>query len=428
VLTRARFGVFGNIQLKALQFVLGYFVYANTLDLLSRHVKLLMVETLIAASYFSDIAWKYKALDTAENILVTELDPHLEAEANLRRRMLDRLYPWASRDQSRSSFRPRILRNTIAYDRLGDAQYSKLQFARAVELMEKDKFDDALSELKQIGTSYADQVSTLECTILRQKDFAIGRIYRFQGRFRDALDHFRSILPYHQRHTRSYRSLISHIAETLIELGDVQQASSLLWNEIGRDTICDKGLLFSQAEVHLHRRAFRDAEFICQSLKTAYETTSEPDKNYTIFYLRVLTVLARCAHLEGRLLDAFRHWDSSLVVIKTLASAGWEENGFCGMVILYSLADIELKTGRVDEARKHLHAAREMFAKRERSYWCTGLGTYWINALGTSVEASGEFRVDERFAPTKDGMELLEADRDTVLEKVFSSVELPPFR
>ena len=80
------------MQLKSFQHVLGYFIYANRLGILSPRMELLMAETLIALSWFSDSIWRFKVLDMAERILAIESDPYLEMWAFLRRGMLSRLY------------------------------------------------------------------------------------------------------------------------------------------------------------------------------------------------------------------------------------------------------------------------------------------------------------------------------------------------
>ena len=64
------------------------------------------------------------------------------------------------------------------------------------------------------------------------------------------------------------------------------------------------------------------------------------------------------------------------------------------MIIVYSMSDIEVKIGILEKAREHLAEAREIFKVNGRRYWYTGLGTFWLDAMGTSIESQGACRID----------------------------------
>ena len=382
------------MQLKSLQHVLGYFIYANRLGLLSGHVKLLMAETLIAASSFSDPAWKFKALGLAEQILLSESDPYLEVWAFLRRGLLTRLHPDKISDESNAVSKLSAFSNRFPYDRRSGAQNMRLILARAHELIDKDRFTEALSHLELIDLSEDDNPSTLERIVLRQKEFAVGRIFRFQGRFQEALECFKRVLPHHFQFSKSERSIISHIAGTLIETGDPINAEEILQDELRKYQNHDKILKITLAEAELHQKSFKIAEDICLELKKSYEDTSSPDMNSDTFYLRVLTILARIAHLEGRLSVALSYWQSCLEALKVLEARGWEKENFSFMIIIYSIADIELKTGKFMEAGERIEKAREIFRRIGRRHWFTGLGTIWFDAIGTSISRHGGCKID----------------------------------
>jgi hypothetical protein len=158
---------------------------------LSGHVKLLVAETLLAASAFSDPAWKFRVLDIAEQILSSESDSYLEVWAFQCRGLLTRLHPGKICDKSNAASKLTISPNRFLYDRRSDAQYMRLILSRANELIEQDKFTKALSHLELIDLSKDNNPSTLEKIILRQKELAVGRIFRFQGRFQEALECFK---------------------------------------------------------------------------------------------------------------------------------------------------------------------------------------------------------------------------------------------
>lgn len=102
------------------------------------------------------------------------------------------------------------------------------------------------------------------------------------------------------------------------------------------------------AEAKLHLKAFREARSICQQLQLSHLAKKLPNTtNDLMLYLRVLTIMARIAHLEGRLKYAPVLWED---VSDRGAKLGWKEDGFTSMICMYSIADIYLKMGEVAEA------------------------------------------------------------------------------
>ena len=59
---------------------------------------------------------------------------------------------------------------------------------------EVDMFAEALFILEDIKPLDSTHPSTMERMVLRDRDFARGRVYRFQGRFEEALEVFQASL------------------------------------------------------------------------------------------------------------------------------------------------------------------------------------------------------------------------------------------
>lgn len=133
------------------------------------------------------------------------------------------------------------------------------------------------------------------------------------------------------------------------------------------------------------------AEEICEELKLSHEAVKHPGMNALWFYLRVLTILARIAHREGRLSDALTFWKSCLEQLEKLENpdSGCKGNGFTQMICSYSIADIKQKMGDLVESRQLKAKAEAILEKKGRQHWVPGLGTIWLDAIWTSIEVTG---------------------------------------
>lgn len=369
--------------------MLKYFRDANAAGTQSLHIKHLMAETLLAASTFSDFYWKSTALSIAEEIITTDPNPYLKLWAFLRRQMLLRLDPNPLRCGSIKESDAEELAPIWLHERRSNAQFMRINLMSSQSLMEEDLYTDALSSLECIKPLDSAHPSTFERMVLRNRDFAVGRVYRFQGRFEEALECFKRLLPAYVEFNKSYYSLLSHLSNTFIELGDATQAEEILLNSFSNDNIDDKYFQISLAEAKLHLKCFSEAEEICEQLKASHNTIKHPDTNAIVFSLRNFTILARIAHLEGRLNDALASWKSCLEELEKLEKRGWKKDGFAQMICSFSIADIKQKTGDFVESRRLRGKGEEIFEKKGRGHWITGLGTIWLDAIRTSIQATG---------------------------------------
>lgn len=175
----------------ALKHVLEYFIGAKAAGGLSLHIKHLMAET---ASNFSDFDWKYTALTIAEEIILTDSNNYLMMWACMRRSTLYRLDP--------NHPRFRILENSgieksppiWSPERRANALGMRAILGSAQAAIDVEMFDEALFYLEDIRPLNSTRSSTMERMVLRDRDFAIGRVYRFQGRFGEALRVFQASL------------------------------------------------------------------------------------------------------------------------------------------------------------------------------------------------------------------------------------------
>jgi hypothetical protein len=372
-----------------LKHVLKYFLDANAAGNLSLYIKHLMAETLLAASSFSDFHWKYSALAIAEEIILADSIPYLMLWACMRRSTLYRLDPDHPRCKDLKYSDLKESPPIWLHERRANALHMRVVLGSAQAAAEKDMFTEALYLLEDIKPLDNTHPSTMEKLVLRDKDFAIGRVYRFQGRFEEALERFKLLLPAYFGVRKSYHSLLSHLSNTFVELGDATQAEEILLNALSNGEIHNKYFQIALAEAKLHLKSFGKAKKICEELKLSQESVKHPDMNALMFHLRILTVLARIAHLEGHLNDALTYWESCLDQLRKLEKGGWERDGFTQMICSFSIADIKQKVGNLEESRRLRVKAEAILENTDRQHWITGLGTIWLDAIRTSIEVTG---------------------------------------
>ena len=238
--------------------------------------------------------------------------------------------------------------------------------------------------------------------MLFRSDFAKCRIYHYQGDFLSASLIFTQLISNPARSNACHRSLLSHHASTLIELGSPLEAEEILRQAIFSDQTAGKDLLvkIALAEALLHQKSFVAASDFCHEVGLTLETrlATNTDQNTRHSYLRILTVMARISHLSGDFQTARDLWNATLSTLTLLVREnGWEDEGMTQMVAFYSLADLEFKESGLGAGKgeEYLARAKAIFMKKGRGpFGLTGLGSFWFNALGVSVERSGACRID----------------------------------
>jgi len=372
-----------------------------------RHIYDLAVEACLAASVFPvpSTTFKAKLLGIAEDILEAqpEPEPYLLNWALLRRETLnracifDRNMVLADAGVARICIAPEIVTKALSSliksrdSQRSNAQSMKLSLSQAQNLIEKDNFAGALCLLRGIKPLESiDGPSTLETIMVRQCDFTMAKTFRFMGRFEEAAACFRQLLSDVPTKHGSYRSMVSHYVETLIELGDPEQAGVFLEQEGTEDISGHNNITISRAEVLLHQKDF------AQAIALLSEGTSKQrppaDNNARAYHLRVLTILARASHLDpqkGDLSTALRYWEEADKNLKILEENGWTKDGFMQMMIFYSMGDIYLKIDMLKEAKELIEKANEISRKASPKFWVTGLGTYWFKAIRKSIAHTG---------------------------------------
>jgi len=215
-----------------LQHVLEYFLEVNAASNLSLYIKRLITEILLAASIFSDFRWKYSKLAIAEEIILIDFIPYLMLRACMRQSTLDRLDPDHPRRKDLKDSDLKESPPVWLHERRANALHMRIFLGSAQAAAEKDKFAEALCLFEDIKLFNNTHPSTMEMLVLRDRDFAIGRVYRFQGRIKEALERFKLLLPTYFGVHKSYHSLPSHPSNIFVDLGDAAQAEEILLNAI----------------------------------------------------------------------------------------------------------------------------------------------------------------------------------------------------
>ena len=110
-----------------------------------------------------------------------------------------------------------------------------------------------------------------------------------------------------------------------------------------------------------------------------------------------LSGLAILDHLEGLADSAMARWDEAATFCKHYAFQGFSE-----MIIAYSMGELELRRGNRLEADYLRAKAGLLFTSSGRQYHFLGLGSAWIDIVGSWYESRGY----DRLAPQQGASQL----------------------
>jgi tetratricopeptide (TPR) repeat protein len=237
----------------------------------------------------------------------------------------------------------------------------------------------------------------------------LGRILKNQGRFHEALPYFEKLLQefsYEDNHVSTgwQMALFSNIADLYCEVGRPDDAEAVLAREMEiiyvrrwENISTGRRLQLALIESFIRRGMFKEAEECLSKLVPIFEAITEPDLMQNTGHFRVWAGLARVFHLQGHWDDALVRWYRALGIVE---GSGWTE-GFNYGIILFSIAQVLARTGKLDECHAALENAQRSPAAEERKYWIVGLGSYWYDYVVTSLGEAGPSPVVMRTKETR---------------------------
>lgn len=377
-----RYGPLGRLQIHQIQCVMNHYFLLGTL--LSSRVKRRVAEVLLAASYFLNISWKSKALEAVKAITADEPADYLQIWSNLRECTLAGL---EIGNEIKESAIQSVGHGRI--DTRSNALYGQLILSYASNKIRWNNLDHARSMLDHFSPLNSDSPSTMERLVLKKKEVTIGRIDRYQGKFRLAREHLTPLSDVDAKLDGvTGRDRISQLACVLCELGEPRKAQMLLCEEIkimeklgSQDISSGRCLRLSLAEALLQQGSLKEAEDIYLRLKEVVEDFPNPNFTIGIEKLRLWMGLARISHLKHSWSDALIKWEKALGAAE---DCNWRA-GFIEMVVRYSISDVKSKLGERENSESHSKKADELYRHEGRQFWLTGLGTYWLDFVWRSL-------------------------------------------
>lgn len=252
-----------------------------------------------------------------------------------------------------------------------------------------------------------DRPSTAELIMLSNRDRIEGKIFKDQGKWKDAEHYLRKfcndqIMPGSLHEGWATADL----AQVLLELGREEEAAELIerYIELRRssghfeqselsirasDTIL---LEIYLAETRLRQGRYADACDLYKRVRGRMRNF-EPLEHYekTRLYF-VLCGLARISHLCRDWPEAKKQWMTAFEYGKSIDTGSnngcWGQRHFYQGIVQYSLADACYESGAIDEGLSIAQQMENSGALNEdnRFYWMPGLGTYWLREMKQKFE------------------------------------------
>ncbi|EER25229.1 hypothetical protein CPC735_018330 [Coccidioides posadasii C735 delta SOWgp] len=357
---------------------------------------------LLAASRFSNAKWKVEAISRTKKLLEGDDDPFLNAWLAYRESSVMRMSGMTEESERVLHSFLRDTATPLAEDskltQRFNAQRGDLIISFSKNLIRQSKLAEAKSELTE-WKPLSTEISTLEKITSRARNITLGKILRFQGEFKEALEQLDSVLQSgllddYFKGTGWYRVLLSEVAGLHCELGQPVEAEKLLLQELA--SMREKGtqniatgqrLQMSLAETFLQRNMYAEAETLLYDLRRAFLSPDNLDYNAKFNGFRVWVSLARVSHKQSHWEDALTRWKHALSALEGLKL----DETFNAGLVQCSLAHLMMVTGHETEATHMLQRARSNMKSEPRLFWVPLFNSQWHDFI---IESLQDLKVD----------------------------------
>lgn len=347
-----------------------------------------LASTLLAASRFSDSQWKSEAICRTKQLLKQDNEPYINAWLAYRESAVMRMSGMLQNSESTlhgflhhfalpSKEDPQM---TPRYN----AQRGELVISFSENLIRQGRLSEAKAELIE-WTPLSKDCSTLETIISRARDIILGKVLRFQGRFREALALLDGViqgchLDDFFEGTGWYRVLLSEVADLYCELDRPSDAERLLLQELTpmmekgtQDIATGRRLRMSLAESYLQRKMYAEAESLLVDLRQAFLSSGAPDYTAKVNIFRIWVSLARALHGQSRWQEALSSWRQALSALDSIKLSG----GLNAGLVRCSIAHALLMMGHEEDSARTSHEAKANMASESRVYWIPLFNSRW---------------------------------------------------
>ncbi|KAF4471402.1 hypothetical protein FALBO_1686 [Fusarium albosuccineum] len=294
--------------------------------------------TLIEASRFPGMAWKYFAVGQAELAAGRLKNTHLRLCIGQSKALLGRLS--GNMDEAVNSLQglasedPATAINQRTRSEIGVAILQRcLNYIQVADLATAQKL---LEEWNPLG----ENPCPLEEVVCFRKYSLLGRISRYQGEFSDSLKHLETAQRATQQQSdiifdEDLRDLTCDLADALRELDDPVTGEGLLRAEMVRrtarpDPLSGKSLLeLALSEALFAQERFEEAEQICLDIQTRPSLLKYER-------LRLHIILAKLRHMKSDMESALSCWSEAMQALQKFPLV----NGRVNRIISTSMADV----------------------------------------------------------------------------------------
>ncbi|EGE00904.1 hypothetical protein TESG_08186 [Trichophyton tonsurans CBS 112818] len=328
---------------------------------------------------FPGIAWKRFAIDQAKEIMHGLNDRYLEFCISQREPLLYRITGDMNRATS-AIHNP--LPGTCQFpgEILAHAGSGQIAMQRALNLTQIDELAIA-TDVLDTWQPLSRPPSLIEVATLFRKHIILGKILRYQGRFRESLaslemsKNLANLQP-NLFFDEDRCDLASNLGDALLELERFADAEHHLRTEIAsRDEACARAgplLKLALAEALFAQERHAEAETICSEVQSQ-------TRLLRMEKLRLAVLQAKLSHVKSNWERAFNHWTEVMRIIVQFPLS----HGHTTRIILLSICDILRHQGCHElelKSRDQLTTLEKLAGAGGTQYWIAGL-RQWLEHL-----------------------------------------------
>jgi tetratricopeptide (TPR) repeat protein len=269
-----------------------------------------------------------------------------------------------------------------------NAVLGSLKVSEALNFVQDENLDAAISQLKSWEPLDPRNPSTMERVVLVNVQFQLAKVLRYQGRFDEAHHHLKN-----PRKETMEGCLVCEIRTdvanemgiVLTEMNRPVDAKRILQSEI--DTLDRKGRTDTAASKSLHLS-------IAETFMRQGQTEAAND-----YYLRLSKLgpfadlchsvgLARVAHSRLEWSKAIEYWTSALGILTDHFPRGDSHSGYTSLGILQSMHVALSESGHEEYSHRTLRQIRVIeaaCAPNGCKHWIPGLNSYWMDSISGSI-------------------------------------------
>ncbi|KAK3614186.1 hypothetical protein LTR56_027416 [Elasticomyces elasticus] len=346
-----------------------------------------LIETCVATSKVTVSHSSQKALVLAHKLCNQDVSPSfLLAIAKMQSVALRRQDRYAESDQAIKE----AMCGVVPKDVRTTCLIGQLYLSLAENEILRNQYDSAIRWIEKIDLTSPSraqyQVSPLVWQLYEHKWIATGRIYRFQGRFEDAIKVLEPCLGV-RRHLPASNThhVVRQLADVYVELGQPAHAKSLLDKSLGQ--ILQEGkqhsrsynkLLLSYADAEIASDLPDDAQLLLDKIGQSFEHTKPSTPTDQLDHVRTVIGMTRIAMHKSDWIQVTK-LSTEALRLTDIYSSFTPNNYYKGYI-------------RKVQAASHLHlACADMEAAeqcvREPRHFMAGIGTYDLEKANLCLRA-----------------------------------------